>query len=388
MTNIVNGHDLDTQSGRADFRQENPGNYVEGNSSGGGYTYQTASGQTGQGGGTQTPTQGATYNTGGTSTPSSPSAPTNTTSALSGTDQQMLNRLIQGQTQLLNAAAQGNEEAFKEAIRQFDAEFGLDKDRFAEGVRQYNEGLSISQAGLTGQYQGAQTLQGQQQAFNQAVTAAGLTGYYQQPAGMGMVGGASAQPVPVQTLAGQQQQFAQQQALAQMYGQAYTGFGQGQPGGVPQGASTLAAQQQAYQQGTGLVQQVSALQANPFRQQTAMGQLSRLLGGQSVSGFGQTGTVPGAGTGGLGYLQQMIDDIREPSANQQSMQGVLNGIPTPNKMDSVQFFKAPQTTQNLVLQGMSEKYGIDPQDALAQIKNTMPGFQAPQTYGTVRRPTF
>ena len=240
-----------------------------------------------------------------------------------GGDQQALNQLVAGQEALLKAIADGNHQAFLEAVRQFDLSFGLDQNKFSEAVRQFNESLGVTAAGLTGVYQGQPT---------------------------------------------QQAQALQAQMLGRF---------QGQP--------TLAAQQQAFEQGTGLVGLTAGLQANPFRQQQAMGQLNRLLSGQSVAGFADIGTVPGAGTGGLGYLQQMIDDIKSPGANTANMNEVLQGIPTPTKLDSTQFFRAPTTTQNLVLQGMQEKYGIDPNDALQQIKNTMPGFQAPNTFGTIRR---
>lgn len=62
MTNIVGGHDLDTQQGRADFRAG--GGWVEGNAQGG-YDYQAPSGDTGHGGGGQHPSQGATFDTPG-----------------------------------------------------------------------------------------------------------------------------------------------------------------------------------------------------------------------------------------------------------------------------------------------------------------------------------
>ena len=67
------------------------------------------------------------------------------------------------------------------------------------------------------------------------------------------------------------------------------------------------------------------------------------------------------------------------------MNDVLNGIPTPNKLNSNEFLRAAPSTQSMVLQGMQEKYGIDPNDALAQIKNTLPQFQAPTTVGAVKR---
>jgi hypothetical protein len=87
----------------------------------------------------------------------------------------------------------------------------------------------------------------------------------------------------------------------------------------------------------------------------------------------------------MGYLSQLIQDIKDPTANQTSMQNVLNSIPTPNKLDSVGFMRAAPSTQNMVLQGMQERYGLDPQDSLAQIKATMPQFTAPSTAGIVRR---
>jgi hypothetical protein len=39
----------------------------------------------------------------------------------------------------------------------------------------------------------------------------------------------------------------------------------------------------------------------------------------------------------------------------------------------------------LILQAQQEKFGIDPTDALAQIKATMPQFNAPNTTGVIRR---
>src|SRR5215471_13011295 len=166
--------------------------------------------------------------------------------------------------------------------------------------------------------------------------------------------------------------------------------------GIAVGASgqpltTLAAQQQAYAQQMGAIQAAAALQANPFRQQQVIGQLGPLLSGiGGVAGFQAPNTVAGVGTqggntqGGLGYMQQIIDDIKSPGANQASMQGVLNAIPTPNKINSADFLRSAPSTQQMVLQGMQEKYGLDPNDSLAQIKNTLPAFQAPTTFGTIK----
>jgi hypothetical protein len=159
--------------------------------------------------------------------------------------------------------------------------------------------------------------------------------------------------------------------------------------GAPQ--ATLQAQQQTYAQQMGLINQAASLQANPFRQQQAIGQMGSLLAGGGVASFSAPNTVAGVGTaggntqGGMGYLQQMIDDIRNPTPNQTSMNQVLNAIPTPNKVNSTEFLRAAPSTQNMVLQGMQEKYGIDPNDAMTQIKATLPQFQAPTTVGAVRR---
>ena len=48
--------------------------------------------------------------------------------------------------------------------------------------------------------------------------------------------------------------------------------------------------------------------------------------------------------------------------------------------------RAAPSTQNMVLSGMSEKFGIDPSDAKAQIAATLPQFTAPSsTFGQVKR---
>jgi len=162
----------------------------------------------------------------------------------------------------------------------------------------------------------------------------------------------------------------------------YTGLSNQAPG------QTLAANQQAYAQQLEAIKAAAALQANPFRQAQVMGQLGGVLGGGAVAGF----QAPGQATGqsdfsGMGNMQRLIDDIRGgPGAvNSQTTDSVLNAIPTPNKLDSVNFLRASPMTQNIVLQGMQEKYGLDPGESLAQIKNTLPQFQSPTTFGGVKR---
>ena len=238
------------------------------------------------------------------STPGTPGAP-----AATGTDAD-IQKLQAGIQSLLNAQASGNKDAVAEAIREFNATFGLDTQKFQDDVRRFNQNFEISQAGLTGMYQGAPTLQ---------------------------------------------------------------------------------AQNQAYTQQMGVINAAAALQANPFRQAQVIGQAGRVLQGLPSASFAAPNTVAGVGTvggntqGGMGYLQQMIDDIKDPTANTTTAQSWLDATPTPNKIDSTSFLRSTPTTQNLILQSMQEKYGLDPTDSLTQIKDTLPQFNAPNTVGTVRR---
>jgi hypothetical protein len=317
-------------------------------------------------------------------------------------------QLAAGINSLLGAIASGNKQAFDEAVRQFNVTSGLDQTKFDESVRQFNQNLGISQAGLTGQYNGQQTQQAQLQAYNEAVGTAGLTGYFQAP---GTAGGAGA-PGQDQYVAARSQQLqgmgwapaaATQTALSEWnQGLAQSGnVAGGMPAGfnlaAAQGAAagpgtpTLAAQQQWYTQQMGAVNAAAAMQANPFRQAQVIGQAGRILQGMPTAGFSAPNTVAGVGTaggntqGGMGYLSQLISDIQDPTANQTTAQSWLDATPTPNKIDSTSFLGASPTTQNLILQSMQEKYGLDPTDSLAQIKNTLPQFNAPNTVGTIRR---
>jgi len=223
-------------------------------------------------------------------------------------------------------------------------------------------------------------------AIQQAYTAAG---------GQGQVPGTGA---PQETLAAQNQYATQANQLAQTFGQYYSPLAPGQTGtagvNAPQvGQQTQSMQEQTYRQQLDAINAAAALQANPFRQQQVIGQLGNVLGGGPVAGFSAPNTVAGVGTAGgtgpntgMAYMQQMIDDIRggTNSANSQSMQSVLDAIPTPNKVNSTEFLRAAPSTQQMVLQGMQEKYGLDPNDSMAQIKNTLPAFTAPSTFGKIQ----
>jgi hypothetical protein len=236
------------------------------------------------------------------------------------TSTQGAQQLGAGIEKLLQAIADGNKAAFDQAVKEFDLTFGLEKDKFGEDIRRFN--VNFGEAV-------------RQFGLNYALAESGVTGVF---------------------------------------------------GGKP----TLAAQNQAFTQQFGLLQAAQTAQANPFRQAQLYGQANRILAGQPVPGFQAPNIVPGVGTaggnlqGGMGYLQQIIDDIRNPTPNQTSADQFLAQTPTPNKLDSVSFAQAAPTAQNLILQAMQEKYGIDPNDALKQIQNTLPQFQAP-AMGVIRR---
>jgi len=221
-------------------------------------------------------------------------------------------------------------------------------------------------------------------AIRQAVEGAGGTWNPGQPG------------TPQETLAAQGQYFTQANQLASQFGQYYAPGAPGQAGvagvNAPQaGQLTQSMQEQIYRQQLDAINAAAQLQANPFRQQQVIGQLGRILGGQPAASFSAPNTVAGVGTAGgtgpntgMAYMSQLIDDIRNPGANQSSVNSVLEGIPTPNKINSQDFLRSAPSTQNMILQGMQEKYGLDPKDSLNQIKNTLPQFSAPSTFGSIK----
>jgi len=281
------------------------------------------------------------------------------------------------QTQQQQQPAQASGAALGAAIdKLLGARAAGDKAAFDEAVRQFNQNFGLSQAATTGTYNGAPTLAALKQqadiAAQKSLTAqndASLTGTYQGQA----------------TLAALKQQadIASQQLQNAMTAAGLTG--------TLNGAPTLQAQKQLYDQQLGIINAAQTAQANPFLQQQLYGQANRIFSGQAVPGFQAPGTVAGVGTaggntaGGMGYLSQMIDDIRSPQANQTTADSFLAQTPTPNKIDSQSFLRSNPSTQNVILQAMQQKYGVDPTDAMQQIKNTLPQFTAPSTTGVVRR---
>ena len=203
-------------------------------------------------------------------------------------------------------------------------------------------------------------------------------------------------PGSQETLAAQNQYFTQANDLATQYGQYYAPSAPGQAGvagvNMPQpGQTTLTGQNQAYNQQMGVINAAAGLQANPFRQAQVIGQAGRELQGLPTAGFSAPNTVTGVGTaggntqGGMGYMSQLIQDIQDPTANQTTAQSWLDNTPTPAKLDSVTSFMAvvADHPELNTCRSMQEKFGLDPTDSMAQIKNTLPSFTAPAGYGQV-----
>lgn len=140
------------------------------------------------------------------------------------------------------------------------------------------------------------------EAFNEEITKAGLTGYYQgqatQPALTNwaqMFGTWGAPTQGQQTMAGQQQGFTQAQDLAAMYGQYYA------PGQTPTaGTTTQAAQQQAYNQWLDTQKQLLAQQTQ--QQTTAQNYLTMMAGLRGPADWIQYQKVLGATPQGLQSL--------------------------------------------------------------------------------------
>jgi hypothetical protein len=240
---------------------------------------------------------------------------------------------------------------------------------------------------------------------NSAIAQSGVTGMYQapatvQPPGTDAAGGRFSDLDPATQQAYYQSRGGDWNAAMQawvndsnnaMRQASLAAGGGGQlPGGPGAPQQTMARELQTYNEQMGAIETAAGLQANPFRQQQVIGQLGKVLGGQPVAGFQAPNTVQGVGTAGgtgpntgMAYMSQLIDDIRNPGANQASMQSVLDGIPTPNKLNSADFLRSAPSTQQMVLQGMQEKYGLDPADSMAQIKNTLPQFSSPTTFGKI-----
>lgn len=233
---------------------------------------------------------------------------------------------------LLRALASGNKAAADEAIREYNATHQLDQARFDEGIRQYNQNFGITQAGITGMYNGQPTMAMQQQQFQQALDAAGLTGMYQ-------------------------------------------------------GAPTLASKQL----GLDTLKVASGLQANPFLQSAFLyGAGQNGLSSVMQAASGQGGVLPSfqaPQTGSAAYsatLPWLTAQSMPGSYTQQQTADWMGNLPTPGQTNWTALAQAPTATSDLVVQGLAQKWGLD-ESTVRQIgQKTMPQFQAPTLAGSTR----
>jgi hypothetical protein len=247
---------------------------------------------------------------------------------------------------IINALATGNKAAFDEAVRQFNATFGLDQQKFAEATRQFNATFGLQQAGVTGRL--APTANDYAVFAQRDPTAANL---------------AAANPALLDP--------TYQRTLQDARGYVFYP-------GEQVGQATEAARQFNVTTGLNAAQLAASLHADPFRQRQVEGQLGRLLQGQGVAGF-QSPTGSAADTSSIDYI---LNQIRNPTASAAS-DAMLSAIPAPNQVSAPDFFRSSPGTQDLLLSGIKARYGLDEADALAQIRNTLPQFRSPALTGSV-----
>ena len=156
MTNIVNGYDLDTQSGRANFRTA--GGWVEGNASGG-YDYQAPNGAVGSGDGT-----------GPTGVTVSPSGVTSPVSGQGVNINDVQQAIAQGMAPFFQQTSGFSVKQLEEQKREFDAQL--------QWAREQMEKIGLPQLQIQ-QY--LAQLQGQQFQAQMAQAEANLIGYYTPP---------------------------------------------------------------------------------------------------------------------------------------------------------------------------------------------------------------
>ncbi len=324
---------MSTYAERQAYRDSHPGAIVDNNSSSdGGFTSSTPNG-TPSGG---TPTSS---NVGSTST-SAPAAPAGDAKS----------QLAAIQQSLLNAIGSGNKAAADQAAAQFAQTFGLDQQKFQESVKEYGQNYGLALAGVTGKNpDGTPTLAAQNDLFNQSVTAAGLSGYFQGK----------------QTEAGRQFD-------------------------VTAGQNSLNASNDTANK---LLALAASLHSDPFRQ------LQVMYGAHGISGInnavngltGQYGlpgafTAPGAAgtdangfptgqTATLGGLAQSYQNAG--SGLTPSQQAANTGLTNPNQIIARNYNSAPQNVKDFATSALSANNGLDQQANDAAIQKNLPQFKAP-----------
>lgn len=264
---------------------------------------------------------------------------------------------------LLEAIASGNAQAIQEQIRQFDLNYGLDVRKLDEAVRQYNQGFTITEAGLTGTYQGQPTLAAQQQQANISGQYTDYNGFAQrdpQAKALAAINPSLLDP-------------RYQQELLKTRGYVfYAGENASSP--------TLAAQTAQSQTALGYLNLIGNL-----RGPADYGQYLRVLGSTPgglrdlVSGaMGQYTPATGATTGAaptpaaLGSVQSDVTGAGG-ATNFADYTAAAQNLPRPNQI-SPAAWNAYTDSQKQLLLGMYESTGYRPQDVLDLYKQSLPKY--------------
>ncbi len=156
--------------------------------------------------------------------------------------------------------------------------------------------------------------------------------------------------------------------------------------GMFNGQPTEAARQFNQTQGLAGLSLAASLNANPFRQAEALYGLSQngtspfmqaVAGNAPLASF-QAPSLSAADTRSLGFL---ANQGGPGSYTQDQSQQWLNGLPAPHQIDWNALSRATPTAQNLVVSGLSQKWGLNPEDIKAIGQATLPAFQAPTLSG-------
>ncbi len=308
------------------------------------------------------------------------------------------NAAANAQQQLSQALASGNKAAADEAIRQFNATFGLDSQKFAETVNEYNKNYGLAQSGVTGvNPDGTPTLAAQKQQSDAAAQAAGITGFYSAP--VAATGDRTAAAAAWQRDNPNQhtEAFASQPASVQaQYG--YTPATTAAPTQTEAAhqfdvTSAQAALDAHNKTGMDLLNLASTLHADPFRQLQVMYGASGMDGiNRAVQGLsGQYGlpgnfTAPGApgvdangfptgNTATLGGAMQAYNNAGQGQTPGQ--QAAATGLTNPNQIIARNYNSAPQNVKDFATSALSMNNGLDQKTNDEQIQKNLPQFNAP-----------
>lgn len=310
------------------------------------------------------------------------------------------------QQQLSQALASGNVAAAKEIASEFAQTHGLDVQKFQASLDQYAQNFGLAQAAVTGKNpDGSPTLAASQDAFTNAISAAGLTGFFTPPgSGSGNLQQDAAAWQAAQTKAGNPnthtEQFVNQPASVQaqfgytaptqtLAGQQQQATLSGQYNGSPTEAArqfnTTAAQtalNDANSTGLAALQYRSTLQNDPFRQlqyqygtQANSGLNAAVQGLTGQYGLGGGFTAPSSNVDANGFPVQSGGTA--PAMGSAQQQAQATGLVNPNQIIARNYNSAPANVQNAMTSALSMNNGQTQAENAAAIQKNLPGFNAP-----------